>query len=1177
MSAPLRYPRPSALAQLGPGHSVVESSAGTGKTFLLEHLFVDCIVNRGVSIDQILVVTFTEKATAELVLRLRRLLAELVDLGPDHARAKQAAGARPEESWIIDARAKQRLGQALLSFDRASISTIHGFCHQILREHAFVQGRLFDEGLVVEEVVNRRAFRELLRAHADGDGAVAEAVRAWLGSNKTIGQLEDLLCECAGKQAKEIRPRFVRDRLQKAVRAWPSLTVDEDRLTRQLKQAGIHPSTAKKCARSLVWLSQAVADHRDDPLALLGARCQRSDLVKVLDELEDDLAKAATNAEIARAATSVSALRAAAVPLEAALVHILLSPLRERAAADKRRAGTFDYADLLGLVGRALDEGSPVRDALLAALRRRYRVALIDEFQDTDETQWAIFRRIFVDGDDGHALAVIGDPKQAIYGFRGANVSAYLDARQALCAAGAGRLQLARNYRSTADLIRAHNLLFADEAAFFRPASGIRYDAPVTCGRPDRLLVAADPELAAPVVVLGLTSRERSPRTSELQAALQASIVAELRWLTGPSCSLRLRGRADGCEAVRARDIFVLTFTNDESRAMGQALSRAGIPFAFYKQGKLFESPEADEILAVLRAVNSPDNRSFRARALLTRFFDLDLAQAAACIDEDAVSEPVLRLRNWTAFAKRGDIPGLFASLVDHSGILRREVFANAGERALTNTMHVFEILQAEWARTHASLPELVALLAAYIRGSETLPGRDADLQRLETDKDAVQILTVHMAKGLEADVVFLYGGTGEPSGQSTQVFRHQGVWVLQVGKPDRAATQAADDERSDEHSRLLYVAFTRARYRLYVPHYPAEFKRLRGRYRQANHRLGQILGPDLSNPDPLFAVRTVDCAAPAQGAEPVPAAPAAEPVPPELLTEPTEPADLAPIRVRRSGFLVTSYSAVKRAHAGSQHERDTEVGTELGQRQRGTDELPGGAKAGIFLHEALAEVRLPDLAARPTWTDWFADPGVQALFDKLARRHGRPPGEVEPSGRLVHRAYTRDIRLGDVIIGGLATAAPALREMEFHFPIPARTHPLLSRTPNDVGTPPWKIERGVVRGFVDFLFEHGGRIYVCDWKSDTLPDYSAQALAPHCAQNYDVQAHIYTVAALRLCGISTAAEYERRFGGTFFCFLRGLGASEDSTGIHHAKPDWDAILAWEKEMLDPQFWGELR
>jgi exodeoxyribonuclease V beta subunit len=152
----------------------------------------------------------------------------------------------------------------------------------------------------------------------------------------------------------------------------------------------------------------------------------------------------------------------------------------------------------------------------------------------------------------------------------------------------------------------------------------------------------------------------------------------------------------------------------------------------------------------------------------------------------------------------------------------------------------------------------------------------------------------------------------------------------------------------------------------------------------------------------------------------------------------------------------------------------------------------------------------------------------------------------------------------------GLATAKTALREVEFLFPIPERTHPLLSQP--QAGA--WKVERGVVKGFVDLLFEHDGRVFVCDWKSDALPSFDPDTLARHCGENYDVQARIYTIAALRLCGITSADAYGRRFGGVLFSFLRGLG---EHSGIHFFTPAWQDVLAWETDMLGPHFWGIAR
>jgi exodeoxyribonuclease V beta subunit len=603
-------------------------------------------------------------------------------------------------------------------------------------------------------------------------------------------------------------------------------------------------------------------------------------------------------------------------------------------------------------------------------------------------------------------------------------------------------------------------------------------------------------------------------------------------------------------------------------------LGAASIPFAFYKLGHLFASPEAAEVLTVLRAITAPEDRSLRVQALLTGFFDLDVIGAAACADLGQTAAPVQLLMHFAGLADEGDIPALFASMIDDSGIVRREVFANAGERTLTNITHVLEILQAEWARSHASLPELTDLLGAFISGTRTPPGQEGDLQRLETDKDAVQILTVHKAKGLEADIVFIYGGTGEKSGEQVRVFHEDGQRVLHVGRLDDEGKRLAEIEKEDERSRLLYVALTRARYRLYLSHYPPEFGKLKGPYGRANQRLDDILGQRHERSQAQFHV--LPC--PADSIQRLPVAPARSPV--EIasfatqLTPACEPADLATIKSERSGFLVTSYTAVKRVHGGfAPMDADVRETEEPSPAQSESAEgLPGGAETGIFLHEMLATVSLAELGQE--FAEWFAKPAVAALLERIRRRHARPASHLPLAAQLVHRAYTAPVRLGNMVIPGLASVSVALREMEFLFPIPERAHPLLSQAKADASEPPWKVERGAVKGFVDLLFEHDGCVFVCDWKSDDLPRFDRDTLARHCHENYDVQARIYTIATLRMCGITTLTDYTQRFGGVVYCFLRGQSQQDDCAGIHFFKPAWEDILAWETEMLGQQFWG---
>jgi len=1180
VSPPVYYPRPRSLTALGPGHNVVESSAGTGKTFLLEHLFIDLILTRGASAEEILVVTFTEKATAELVLRLRRLLTRLADL-PAVSDQVEVAHAPAADVWTIDDQARARLRQALLAFDRANIFTIHAFCQRILREHAFVQGRLFDEELVSEEDSFAAAFHEVLRTKIASHAGLATAIEGWLESGKSIASLKELLCQCNAAGTKTQRPLFDEARLASALRAWQPVASSDELLKQRLKRAGVGSHSIQPVLNRLARVSEIVAACQGDAMRFVVAMQgfpseprMGEGLAFVLGRLPDD----EQDPTIAALVQTTRALHDNAMPLGAVLTQLLLPWVQQCATGRKRSAGRFDFSDMLNLVAAALADASPAGVALLATLRRRYQFALIDEFQDTDDTQWSIFRRIFVEADDGHALTVIGDPKQSIYGFRGADVHTYLQASQALHEAGGSRLVLDRNFRSSAPMLEATNALFDQQANFFRPASGMTYQ-PVLCGRDDLALVDTSGVAAPAVVVLRVASQEASPRVTRLRAVLQAAIVEQVRSLLAPASRLRLQSAA-GQRRIGARDIFILTFTNVESHAIGQALGSAGIPYAFYKLGDLFASPEAAEILVLLRAIADPDDRNLRAQALLTSFFGLDLADAAVWTDLGLGDGPAQRLLHFAALARRGDIPGLFAAMVDNTGMVRREVFAHAGERALTNVLHVLEIMQAEWVRRHSSLEELADTLDAFIRGTRKPPGQDRDLQRLETDKDAVQILTVHKAKGLEADVVFLYGGTGENRSKAVHVFHDGGQRVLHVGRLNALQKQRVDEDRQDESARLLYVALTRARYRLYLPQYPMF---LSGPYRQINRRLEAILDPGPEQGHGPFTIVPVEASL--RPEPPVPASPATPtpqlPAPfSALLDDVREPAEVAAIKEQRSGFRVTSYSAIKRAHGGFVAVEDhtdfsarSDADPALGQLSL-ADDLPGGPETGIFLHALLEKVALPELAAAPSFAHWLARPQVARLVEKTCRRHGRPASHGQPAARLVFGAYTTPIRLGSSIVAGLASVANARREMEFLFPMPEPAHPRLAHTLLARSETAWKVERGVVKGFIDLLFEHDGKIFVCDWKSDHLMQWGRDTLALHCRQNYDVQARIYAMAVARLCGITTHADWERRFGGILFCFLRGLRPDDDSAGIQFRKPAWDEIQAWETDMLGRDFWG---
>ena len=1277
-AAIVRYRKPSELRHLGRRHAMVEASAGTGKTYVLEHLVVDLLLRAGATLDQILVVTFTEKATIELTHRVRQKIAELSELRAEDPRAA-GADVPDEECWLLDAAARERLRRALLGFDRANILTIHAFCQRVLIENAFLQGRLFDEKTIDETEAFSAAFVATLRRDVGvrPDGGAAILIEAWRRAGMSLDRLRKVLFDTHKKLACIYPPRagvlrpeptFDLTLLRRAATAWPVLDDDDERLKHALKRSGVHGTTVRWLVPRLRAVSEALAHDADGPAALLAAleRLERSvPTSKKRDgaflSIHKDLAEAKPGDPLAAGLRQAAlALDAAMCPLSAALVKQLLPLVRDRLEHRKRSEGLFDFQDMLTLVARGLAPDHPRSVALVAALRARYRYALVDEFQDTDETQWQIFRRLFFEAGAPGVLTLVGDPKQAIYSFRGADVHTYLRARREVEAIQ-DTLFLTASYRATPALIAAQNALLEqdDPAPFFRAAGQIKYDHPVSCGQPALALVDARGAEQPPVVVLDVQRSDRAPsarlRFWEIKPALLDRIGGEIAGLLAPGSQdqpgidqqapeddragrrrLFLR-RPDGqCAAIGARDIFVLTRTLRESREVGEALRARRIPFAYFKQERLFETIEAQAVLDLLRALAEPQDHSARLRAFITPFFGLTLLDLAAC-DDLPPDHPLLRrLHDWHALGEQGDIDQLFARILDESGVVSRELFnhgatGQASERALTNTLHLFELLQQEVVRSPCTLRELAQRLGGYIAGSRRPPDPNSEVQRLETDADAVQIMTIHQSKGLEASVVFVYGATWPwGGGGEVRMFHDEtGHRAVRVGRPPDAEDALFREEQDDEERRVLYVALTRARARLYLPRYPPKAVcDLRGAYRFINERLHALLGgitPDLLRQQ--LRLDVVPCPHPiavARGDSAVARAVADWRPPPTLLATGAgfgvDPA-FREAATARAGFMVTSYSAVRQFHgrfvpagsvdaAGIDVDIDADASADLGSitdlvtdpaapragaapvsppaagdgAPAGTaNELPRGRLSGSFLHEVIEHLPLETLASAPAFEDWRALPEVATLFERMRRRHDRHPAHMTHAQRLVYTALTVPVRLGDQTLAGLGGAGHPTREMEFLYPIPAPGHPVFrpvgearrgGRGAADGDPLPWRIERGVVKGFIDYLFEHEGRIYVCDWKSDSLPAWDNAALSAHCEMSYAVQAELYTLATVRLLDLTSAPDFERRFGGVLYCFLRGMRADDPSAGVFFRRPTWSDILGWQRAMLQPAYWG---
>ncbi len=451
-------------------HVVIEASAGTGKTYTIEHMVIELLIGSSALMNEILVLTFTERAAAELRQRIRSKIESMLHHESDEETT--VAGTLPPGIWSIDQAARQRLSRALYSFDGASIGTIHGFFGRVLAERAFANQRLFDGKLVDGRLLFGRAFKTALRRTlAVPPGDTADLLALWLARSRGgIENLEDLLWTCHASH-RRILPPFsmatMRREVESSLLFAADLAAESERVKIALKATkidgkAIHGNTINAIVSRMNKLAALIQHARRDWTIALNDKFQE-DVHWIAGSLRKfgELAEPA----VAQLADAFIRIDESVVCLEAAIVQTSLPIVQDVLKSQKAATGEFDHDDQIRGVIEALDGASG--DELVRAMRARYRFALIDEFQDTDELQWKFFERVFIDSGAGNLACLIGDPKQAIYGFRGADIQTYLRACERLERLGTRPIPLRENFRSTGSLIEAYNLILAASAAPF--------------------------------------------------------------------------------------------------------------------------------------------------------------------------------------------------------------------------------------------------------------------------------------------------------------------------------------------------------------------------------------------------------------------------------------------------------------------------------------------------------------------------------------------------------------------------------------------------------------------------------------------------------------------------------------------------------------------------------------
>ncbi len=802
------------------GITVIEASAGTGKTYCLTGLVLRLLLEGRVSdVGRVLVVTFTNAAADELTTRLRSALRQAYRLlagEDDEDRAGGDPFLRHLRDRYSDGDGATILRRALLHFDDLGVFTIHSFCKRVLEESAFESGIPFqpefidnDEPLLLraaQDFWRRRFYRgdELLAAVAASQGWTPETFldcyRTWRRhpGTRILPPAPDMDVAAAGlaTAAAGLAKVFERTALRTflaSLRYRKKAPVDGDRLEPLLD------GVAAFCCRSDA-PGSAQARGLWAVLELTGERLRKT----VLKAHHDAVGRHPFVAACDR-------LKAAIGDFEHSLRAAFVAEVDEIFEQAKRSTGTLAFDDLLRRVHAALSE--PRRGpALAAVVRRQFHAALIDEFQDTDLVQYEIFRRLFKSG----PLFLIGDPKQAIYRFRGADVFAYMAAK-----ADAGRpYTLDRNWRSDPALLEALNALFGRvPRAFVFPgipfepvAAAAERGDELAAGVPLRTRLAGDDR--RPLQWLWLPKVESKDKAGRsIRRAVSAEAVRLL------DAGLKIHSE-DGERDLEPADIAILVRTNNQARAFQESLRRAGIPAVVSRSGDIFASEEMAELQTLLAAIAEPADAGRLRAAWATRLWGDDAAAMHRKNGDDEAWQECLEelgdyRRQWLVWGFRP----MVQHLINRRRVRRRLLAGSGGERRLTNLLHAAEVLHQAIVERHLSPAGILTWL-----DGERSPGRVHDSEatelRLESDAQAVQIATVHKSKGLEYGIVFCPYLWEARSEERPPVIAHLDArrLVYDFGSEAFAEHQAAAEaERLAEDLRLAYVAMTRARHRCYV------------------------------------------------------------------------------------------------------------------------------------------------------------------------------------------------------------------------------------------------------------------------------------------------------------------------------------------------------------------------
>lgn len=1132
------------------GTNLIEASAGTGKTYSIAILVLRMIVEQGISMEKILMVTFTKAAVAELHERVRLFVKQA-------HQCIQGKETKDESINIIIKNASDTLGraivqerieEAILLLDELSVITIHSFCQQTLKEFAFETKQLFgaemmaDTSAILEQEVNnfwrryvttldinllkqfnletlREDIKNIVSEHLDGKKYAAY-------DENTLYAVTDMDWESYATFSKEMQAT--------AIAAEVTLV--------KLYEQYIQDITAV-CNQSRAKTKKEFIEALPDAKAFIQllSNSKPNVLTKALPAAFLDGFNIAQHT-ITRTGAAVENY------FIEKLYCFAIQEISAHIKAFMLRNNFLGYNDLIKNLHKALTiQSNPAlatslqkeyqtalhkalteqpNPSLVAALQNKYHAVFVDEFQDTNREQYEIFRNAFF---TNTILFLIGDPKQSIYAWRKADIETYFKAKHAVD----NVFDMSTNFRSSNALIQAMNTFFLpqpDFDTFFFPdgQDSIRY-TPVDAPIPDRKgSFNYQGDIAPPISIRKVDKKE-----SLIYAVCQQIQIL----LTDKDYKI---GKDN--KTIKPSDIGILIRKNSDGFAIKNQLSQRGIPAIMIHDEKIFASQEAKDLLALLSAIHEP-NLSAINKALLNKLTGFSIDDILK-LDEEKILSSFQEYKN--TWQQNGVYPAITKFLVDFN--IHQNLIGNhekQGQRSISNLIQLMELLNQSVHSGSMNQEELLAWFRRAVNGLE-IKGDEYQM-RMESDEDAVKIITIHKSKGLEYPIVFApFLDMMHSNKFPFQKFRNPNngdYMVRETQLMTAEEIQWNETQLEQENRRLIYVAVTRAVYKCFIYEVTSgyynnsslkPFVRALENTTAGNIELTEqpmLIAPSYQSSEQTYTPQTL------------------------IATRFT---------LSNENWHKLSYTGLSYHGTPERKERTENFDSEY--EQFILSKLRPGAASGNLLHSIFEDI---DFGNKEYW-DKKIDQSLAALLPNKA-------AEFAPFLRQLLDIITETtIKIGSQHLQlNQVNTNQMIAELEFDFPVnhfqTQRLQAAVSKQfPVLIKSFEQETLEGIMNGKIDLFFAHNNRYYILDWKSNYLgytpESYNSEGVAAAMTENnYHLQYLIYTVAVKKyLSSRLPDFNFEKQFGGVIYLFLRGI-RKDSSNGIFTTRPNLDIIEKLEQ------------